>query len=705
MLNKFLYEIDDADRKIIIGLVEDDEQQDELDNSFSMQNYATYKPEGTQKAIINKGDQVYSYIDTDNGRMYLDVNMYQNKITVQMTENIEHACCYSKDMAEAILFNMNYFGYDDACFAPSGFYKPNHGDLKDSFDNMFRRAVEGSYIQIRKDGTSNFVSYDFETRKYSLVSDIQFASKIKKKNIRKILTINGFIDKDTDPKALCFSPNETFGYETGYYYKGIRINYADGLLSFTQNETATPNDHLINSEEVKTKMELIYNEMQRNDNSEEFYALANNLYVSFDGTNYSFTSDAKSAFKMSNLTFDLLSNAYYLFDKRIVLNKMDLNVIYLNEISENTYEFSNSPLSDGSKSKLIEKANYQAYQNEFANIDNEEGIIAIIDGMYLNLTVDGDSFLIGYSDTGYNATILTDAQAEVISTILNIKIVKREIKNILSAEIFKNYRMDYNDNQMAIADAYEEITNLIISHKHRIFSYEDFSQIKTETEKGSLEYLRQIMPKALLDSESLFSDILTNDLNIHHILIVGSGANLDLIALNTVMKKLKREIKVSTIDQSKWGYYPSVSLSNVKIQGIYRFEFNNCVKSIMDQFDMILFSRDFKNTDVAPMLKALKGLNKKIVLANMRLCNLEKNTDSFFTYFSSMFPLKRKYINHDENEFSDILSIYDKFSVKMQKTYLVPSGIKMPVIEKKYSYHSIVIQENGNYIDLLNKKE
>ena len=108
MIKKFLYQMNENNKRIITGLVEDDNILDFDPNyQYDMVLEDTYTLSSDERKISNFGKQYYAVAYGDIMR-YLNVNDYMLKVKVDMTENPAFASTMSKDMMMAILENTNY---------------------------------------------------------------------------------------------------------------------------------------------------------------------------------------------------------------------------------------------------------------------------------------------------------------------------------------------------------------------------------------------------------------------------------------------------------------------------------------------------------------------------------------------------------------------------------------------------------------------
>ncbi len=714
MITKFLYELDEKNRRIVSSIVEN-ESFTELLPSYPMIEQTTYKKNEDDIITPNSGEMVYVVFEIDGIKKYLDVNVFKTEVKIALTDKISHAACIGKQMALIILYNYDYFELDDSKIVPSGFYKGKNGLLKDKYDNFFSKANDETHCQIRKNEEVFFVSKD-ENRNYCLNKDFSKATRIDKSDVRKILTINDFIDEQTKKQDISFSKYNCFSNGKDYLFAGakpIRLSLSeDNLIIDTKETEIFITDRIINNEEVFKRLKELFFKLAEPTTNKFSYLDVNGDYVKKTEFGYSLVKSPFEATLLDLRDSDIFKLAYQVFHSDAVFKKFskDANFVYYDQ--NDTFIFSNKPMVEYQNGLIVEKSNYDRFVNNFnAQVtDSNEGVIVIKDKKYLKFKyINQNKINVSWLDSAYDATILAETQVNALVGIFNWDIKKREIKNIIKDGNIEQFNIVYSNKNQDILQDYEKFLGNVLNSKHRMCSFNEPSSIKIESEKGAIEYLRRFYIKNIYDTAKLFEIVLTN-YTVKNILIVGSGSNIDLIGLNETCKQLDKEVNVTTIDKSTWGFYPHISLSKkVNYNKAYRFEFCNVVSSIIDNYDMILFNKGFDESteDIAPLLKSITNSNKNIIIANLKHCNLEKKNDSIFDYFKEKFDLNRKFFNHDEESLSKYITLSKnalsqlKIACRCQKSECDACD---PVVLNKNSYHSIIVKENLKIRDHYRKK-
>ena len=218
MILKFLFQYDKGKRKILTGIVENNVLE-EYDSSrkYSLVNQELYKKKSDENVFLNKGKTGYIVFEDENGRKYLDVNIYNDEVVIQLTDNISHASCYSMDFFNPILDEVSYFGYEEPKFIFSGL-TINNLSYTDSYQ-VFKSIKDASYCKINKNGESYFVARDLN-QNYYLTKNFEDASKVNKNELRRVLIINNFIDENATKADVSFSTLKYLSIDGAYIYAG-----------------------------------------------------------------------------------------------------------------------------------------------------------------------------------------------------------------------------------------------------------------------------------------------------------------------------------------------------------------------------------------------------------------------------------------------------------------------------------------------------
>ena len=345
--------------------------------------------------------------------------------------------------------------------------------------------------------------------------------------------------------------------------------------------------------------------------------------------------------------------------------------------------------------------------NEFVNTFNPSfnlkkrtsGNILICNEKYLNINVlTNASFKVLLTDSAYNASLFTNEEVVALKKLLNWDFKIRNIENLLPNDL-SLYHI-YKNNNINIDKEYERIMNEIMSKKTTVGEYHSLKELRCETEKGALEYLRRFYLKDILDYKYLF-DTTLND-SIKNILIIAPKLNLELQALSL---SANNKVNVTVLNENKFGALPIVYLNdNVNYEASYRLKLSNLPKVFLDKFDMIVFGKNFdedlylfKNT-----LDSLMADDRNIVFLNTKTAKFDRVEDSIYEYFSSYLDVRRKYFTY-EFPYKELVDLKnDELS-----NYLYKIGSRSKFIltkyDKEYSYHSIIFKYGKKIVDYYNK--
>ena len=155
MIKCFLYQMDEKNKRIITGLIENDEYL-EYDPTYEYKmiledNYTILENE---RKISNFGRLFYAVSINDEHHKYLNFNDYMLKVKLDMTENVAFASALSKEMLMSILENTNYFNQDlDLDYVDSGLTLMDDKGYKDYFD----ASVKGTYYGWTTDSDDDMI--------------------------------------------------------------------------------------------------------------------------------------------------------------------------------------------------------------------------------------------------------------------------------------------------------------------------------------------------------------------------------------------------------------------------------------------------------------------------------------------------------------------------------------------------------------------
>jgi hypothetical protein len=144
MITKFLYQMNRVNKRIITGLVENDEvvEFDENREIPMVQENSIKLLEGERK-VSNYGIQYYGVFKENNEYRYVNINDFKLKVKLNATDKVAFASSLSKDMIDSILDNTNYLNCDfDFSYVESGF-KLN--ELDNEYDDSYKNILDIQY--------------------------------------------------------------------------------------------------------------------------------------------------------------------------------------------------------------------------------------------------------------------------------------------------------------------------------------------------------------------------------------------------------------------------------------------------------------------------------------------------------------------------------------------------------------------------------
>lgn len=706
MIKEFLYDFDEKGKKVLTALVEDDEEGKIVsDKAIKYKSIANYEV-GTNQLWKNYGKQVYVIFNVEGKKQYLDLNIFKDLVFIKLTEKPAYAFQISEDLADIILdyLDLPY----PAEVVPTGVsISPKKGE-SDSYQSLFRGLFSDAYVQIRKEGKSYFVAQEGD---YYLTPDIQKAKKIHKSDVRIVLVSNRFIDRETLNADVNYSPYPFLKKDDEYvliFRKILSVKKENGQFTYQlDNFELTDEYNLCKGEDAYNNMKDILFSLEKPGIDGTSLALCNEKYVKEIENGFEFTIDPQELKGISNTQIELYRKMLKLYSDYQIVSRKSETLSYLYEVNENEYKVTNNFLTDFISSKILTQKNYQTYTKEFYTTKLPKltkGVILLKDDKFIKMEVISDNnFKLEYLSSAYNATVFSTIQANTIIQILGLQVLKREINTVK----LDNNNIVYNTNkENKIFADYKNILDNIAKNRMRMCSFDPLKPVKVESDKGAYEYLRRFYYKGVLDSEALFEKLLLADVNIKNILIVEPVVNIDIIGLSNVCKKLKRQVKLTTLNSYKMGVYPTVYLSEyVTYTDAYRLEFSYLPKAVLSSFDAIVFSRGMLDNKAQFKFLIDELIEEQnLWLVNIKNCNLSKFEDCFNLYFNTV---KRKYFNEydDLDEIRNLsVDTFEKMREGVCKCSLPMCEVAYPIVERQFSYHSIVKILNNKVIDFYQGK-
>jgi len=687
MISKFLFHYDKGKRKILSGIVENDLEEDyDSKKRFSLAQAELYRPQDNENVVLNNGKTGYLLFEDEGGKKYLDVNIFNDQVVIQLTDNISHASCYSMDFYIPILDYAGYFGYDDPKFIFSGLTLTKDGFF-DSYQ-VFKSIKDASYCKINKNNESYFVARDLN-QNYYLTKKFEDASKVNKNELRRVLIINNFINEKADKRDVSFSSFKYLSVDGGYIYAGrdpYKLTYNDNGFSIELEPTIEPEYRLRDVEDIFLQLKDI-SYLLFKEKSDKSYYLENERFEYVKKTSklsYEFVKNPADATLLNDYDIEIIKSAYKLIDSRVQLRRRSKN--YFMYSDSNRYTIYDEPILGYEQGRMVDRPvvdQYaQAFDIDFNESKRNTGIILIHNNMYLNIKyISKKSFEVMLTKSAYNASLFTEAEAKAIKDLLGISFNERKIENILlnDLRIYNIYNKKPN-----ISEQYRNIMRDLLSKKTTIPDYTDAETLRIETEKHALEYLRRFYIKSVYDYKDLFSKVITKDTK--KILIIAPKFNLELQGLDLA---LDHKVEAYTLNELKFGYRPEICLENVEVKGTYRLKLQNLPSKFVDSFDIILFGAGFNEPidEFRDTLAQIKENNKNIIFINSRIVCTKKH-DLFYEFFKDYGSVNRTFYTY-EFPYTELCIELDKKYID----YLIKSGNRIHndvAVSKTDSYFSII---------------
>lgn len=706
MITKVLYTMDTFNKRIITGVVENATEDFNKPGPVGMAEGDGYRQGKDEAKITNSGEQYYcELIAEDGSKQYLGV-MFKKEGLEFVVGDLVYAFEFSKDVISSVLDNFEYFGAENIKEYRAGFYQNKRGVVNDKLEKTFRKVRDDSYVQFRSpncylgivDGQLDFVD------------DFSEATKVRSRELRKRLLIEQIatVDQLANLDLIAISPYNCFSNKKEVIYAGhpsIKVSYEEGFLNITiggPETEITDEFRMVNNQKFSSQLEKISNLLKKEESTNKSYVEHNHKYLSKTELGYTLVDNPSKATLIDDKELEIVKTAFELYYEEFLVSKFFGDINFLYEIEESIFQITNQTVNDSLSGSIITKWQLEEFYNIFTPgcLETQNtGCLVINENRYLQMKiVDKDTFIMIWHNSGFEATIFTDDQARLLTKIFNFDIRRKEIKNTLNPVSFKTMNVNYTKQEIDLNKEYTTILNSIKSNKYRMTSYTDLANVKVETEKGALEYLRHFYIKDVLDTENVLSRLFKEQQEeesfpIHNILIIGSGCNLDLIGLNMAYTDKLGKIKVSTANTTRWGYLPSVKLNNnIEYVADYRLKFADLPSSLLAQYDLIIFSKGVKDTlkESIGMYRSLEKLGNKMYLVNINHCKELMVPDSFHAYFKKLH-IKRKYIKNNYTPYLSSKIAHENLNDYLKKVSLEDmKNTKEICFNDEASYHSII---------------
>ncbi|MGL4949056.1 MAG: hypothetical protein ACRC5M_01645 [Anaeroplasmataceae bacterium] len=710
MIFNFLYKINEYEKNVITGIVEDDNETVYQSNqTFDLVLFEpTKRFDGS--VVLNTRELFFCvFIDQDNNRKYLDVSINKDfKVEVKLTDKLIHAQPFSKAIINSILFNFNYFDYENIKYIDSGITM-KFGKENDALSKVFKRLKQDSFVAILKDNKPMYLSVNEDV--HCFTDNIKKAVKFKRNSVRKILVINEFVNLEFSHKNILFMPNKAIKSDNFFLCaeKGVysisHINNSFTLKKYNEGDEidiTLENFNVVFDDDRELLIE-IGSVFENEEESEELnYNNSKKIRVSVD-SNYLAGNIQNSLYLVKNpeqagnytkKDYKIIQKIFKVFFLENKLGFHSLDDKFLN-FNNNAYTFSSMPLDFAEKIISIKSELLNEY-NILFSLDNlkprKEGVILSKNGLYLIFNKkDNISFELKFSKSSVEATVFDYKQVENLLKILDFTLEKKELTNLIINNNYKNVNLSFSNKTINLKEEYKKIIELI-QKKNDICTLNS-NLLKTETERGALEFLRINFMKDVLDYKDIFSKM---DLkNNSTILIASSKFYLELIGLSLYLTEKNICVNVSVLIDSKFGYNLNIpTLQSINVNGVYRCRFSNLNKLFLDEFDYFLFSKNFSEefSDIKFNLNYLYESNK--VLVTIRDCSKEKVIDPLRVFAKvKVVNYSRLFHKHDESIYQSIIQLNEELKYNyIKNTCLCMKSnceIVSPLTSNNKSYYSI----------------
>lgn len=695
MIINFLYKMDEKNKRAIIGMIVDDNlvEYDPL-KQYELILEDGFKLQSGQRIVSNLGIQYYGITTSGKKTSYINVNDYMLSVKANLTDKLSFATTVSKEMIDELIKQTSNFNEQSPLkLVEAGYNLMPSGSYKDYFGILFKKVTDNVYCQFHNGKKPLFVGRENEN--YFITDDFNKASRVKKNEVRPLLVTRGYVSSSTDRATLTFSTCNVFHDGKSYGFGGnnsFKVTYEDNILTISKDFIPDNTFKLVNDERRFELLKDICYGFKKDKKNIEKNIVVNRLYASaIDDFTVKFVDNASLATTFDERDIDILFAAYSLFNEEATFDRVCSEGYYCYFKGSNHYHLSTELLDF--KSNLIKEATYDLFKKSFKEITREDGVLLTSVNKYVKMTcLNETEFVLDFVDTGFDATIFSIAQANVLTEVLQANFKRKELKPIQS--IYHDYPVK-NAPVKPLKAKYEELLAYIETSSIKLNAYPKLDELKTVSDKSALEYLKSLYPKCVMDAYGIFNLILNASPEVKNVLIVGATATCDLQGLAYACERNAKEIHVWTSETTKWGYVPACELGEkLIIKNRYRLPISSFPKDFLEQFDLIYFGKNFNEDEglVFNLLKNLKKCNKKIYLANTNLCEIGSFYDSFYQAISKDVKVNRKYNNLKLEAYG--LDIEDMSVISLNS----------PMISNKISYQNILKVENGRIIDLFKKK-
>ena len=684
MITKFLYQMNVVNKRILTGLVENDVEApyDPL-REIPMVKEGEYKLLEGERVVSNFGEQFYGVFKEGKEYRYININDYMLKVKVDATDKVAFASSLSKDMIDSILDNTNYLGCDfDFNYVKSGFKLGEDKEFDDSFKRTFKPVDDDMYVEVIDGNTPKFLTFD--DGDYKFVTDFSKALRVFKKEVRTLLVTHGIVSFETKRNTVFMSHHNIFRNDKNEYLfageNSFKVSLTDKALTITKNPTLDASFRLVNDSVRAQALRSVMYQLKETPVESSHALMFNDKYVKLSNDlTFEFIENASEATLVSDTYIDLIKRALNLFDETLKIRVLkDFGNNYYLYNTDKSYELSQE--ARGEKSSLVSEENANKFFDSFKN-DSKKNIIVMSNTRYLKINFETPSkFNLEYLLSGYNATVFSLEQVEALEKILNTKLYRRELDPTFNATKLLNITIEAPISTLA---SYNEFLEAKRSTSIRFGKFvPDYANLKVGSDKAAFEYLEGLYVKGILDTKNLLSKVFNK---VNNILVVGSTVTLDLDAIAQLADENSKDINVSMLDTTNWGFYPKCRLgSHVKFNGAYRLEFESLTREFLSQFDCILISKKFSGNKEA-ILDLIHNLEENSFAGYILNLSLNKElgfANDFYKAIDGTYSFKR-YIPHFNEE-----ELYNDYK-------------GASVLDNNLSYFSIFKIKNNKLTDII----
>lgn len=684
MILKFLYQFNENNKRVITGIVHNDEPLEYVpDYQYPMVLEESYEAKPNEEVTYNYGAQYYAVFSDDTVSKYLNFNDYMLQVRLGITANAAFAASLSKNLLTIILEETNYFNTDlDVNYVDSGLYLAKNKEYKDIYEGWFKKVTDDVYVELANLRYPLFVGK--ENNEYILTDDFSKAFRVSKKECRNVLIAKEFIDKDISKRNISFSHFNIFMCENGYAFGGLnsfQVTFDDDILKITKNIKLTCSHRLIQDETRAGILRDICYLMKNENTTSTAYLKVNGKYLKqLSDNTFELIDEAASASAIDLNQIEIIKKAFGLFHDNYKFEVLtDKN--YFVYTHKDYYELSKD-VEEAIPSKVISKEDYETFIEAFNNDDKKQYIINDNDKYVSINQISNLKFSLSYSDSAYKASKFSLEQVKALSKVLDKTFARRELIPIFNSS--ELYHIKSTKAFYTISEAFENFKHMLKNSNIKFSDNVIINELKTESDKGSFEYLKRFYLKTLFDSYYIFKKVLADE-TVNNVLLTGTTSTADIMGLSIAAHEAKREINVVTLENSKWGVYPNAYIAdNLNYEASYRLALTALDKATVSHFDAIYFGKSFKeNPD--KLFTYFKEIEKPLILADLSL-NGEFGIPNYFYKAIIQFDnIARRYLNYD---------------AKLLQSLALGSG---SIIDKKSTYYSLAKLNEGKIEDLLEK--